>query len=52
MVIEQPIGDFELGIGVFKIGDWSFYHHLVISTFSSLLSTGAILVVPRDFLYN
>ena len=22
LVIKLPIGDFELGIGVFKIGDW------------------------------
>ena len=51
LVIKQTIGDFELRIGVFKIGDrrfkntnpkfkitnFSFYHQFVISTFSSLL---------------
>ena len=39
MVIKLPIDDFELEIGVFKfkITNWSFYHQLVIPTFSSLV---------------
>ena len=42
MVIKLPIPYLKNTNPQFKITDWLFYHHLVISTFISLISPGAI----------